>query len=82
MGKIERLTKRDPRYKKDDKNFLSPYCIVDSGLDADAKRLTKLGELEDIMEKYNIQNPVQLDVIIGSCMKFADAFTKKLKSGR
>lgn len=40
------------------------------------------GDVEDVMEKYNIQNSVQLDVIIGSCMKFADAFTKKLKSGR
>lgn len=74
---MSRLTKKDTRYVKGDKRFLSPYCIVECGLQAETDRLTKLGQLEDIMEKYHITTIAQLDAVVGSAIKFADALLKR-----
>lgn len=61
---MSRLTKKDVRYVEGDKRFLSPYCIVECGLQAEIDRLTKLGQLEDIMEKYEINSLQGLEAIL------------------
>lgn len=65
---MERLTKKDARYVEGDKRFLSPYCIVECGLQAEIDRLTKLGQLEDIMEKFEISSVQGLESILGECV--------------
>ena len=61
---MERLTKRDERYIEGDSRFLSPYLPGDVGFRAEVERLTRLGEFEDLMEKYNIEDLNQLEAII------------------
>jgi hypothetical protein len=65
---MSRLTKRDNR-----KDVIIPYSPMADNL----LIIDKLGQLEDIMEKYHITTVAQLDAVVGSAIKFADALLKR-----
>lgn len=61
---MDRLTKYDERYTPDNPKFLSPYLPNDITYMGEVKMVTKLGMIEDIMEKYIIEDVNELDRIL------------------
>ena len=61
---MNRLTKLDERYTPDNPKFLSPYLPLDITYMGEVKMVTKLGILEDMMEKYLIEDLDELDRIL------------------
>ena len=61
---MDRLTKYDERYTPDNPKCLSPYLPNDITYMGEVKMVTKLGMIEDIMEKYLIEDVNELDRIL------------------
>lgn len=56
---MNRITKYEPR-----ENSMFPYQLKDDELSTKLDSIHKLGQIEDLMEKYNIYNLVELEIAL------------------